>query len=97
MYREKLADMLGSSSGQEMYLQWLSDPVTQVYIGAIRERGRPARPDIIQTEAAFLSLGESLGWNGAADLMENPVGQVSQAGTRHEPSYGATRILAMEA
>ena len=96
MYQEKLTELTASSEGQAMYLKWLADPVTQIFLGSFREKGRPRRPDLIQTEAAFLSIGEALGWNGAADLIENPRQQFAGVGIAPEPSYGAPRVLAAD-
>ena len=90
MYLDKVRDMCASDGGQEAYLKWLEDPVTQLFIGAIRESGRPRRPDLIQPEAAFLSLGVSLGYNQAADLLENPRGLSSTPSAPLEASYGAS-------
>ncbi len=93
MHAEKLSELLRSATGQENYLAWLQSPVTQLFLGALREYGRPRRPDIVVTEAAYLALGESLGWNGAADLIENPAGIAPRASVQPDPSYGADRIL----
>ena len=92
MYQEQLSEMLKSSVGQEKYLEWLGDPVTLLFIGSIREAGRPHRPDIVNAEATYMALGESLGMNAAADMMESPRQSGASTETTLEASYGATPV-----
>jgi hypothetical protein len=67
----KLAELSSSAESQTMYLDWLSSPITQTLLGAIREKGRPARPQVMATEASVsFDLGVSVGYNEAADLFE---------------------------
>ena len=88
-HSERLRELVATAEGGENYIRWLENPITQAFIGALREHGRPTRPDVIATEAAYLSLGESLGWNAAADLLENPAGARPQVREELVASYGA--------
>jgi len=89
-----IAEMLQSASGQEQYQRWREDPVTMRFLAEIRRRGRPRRPALGGgMEDAYMVLGESLGWNGAADLMENPLAMTPRATAAPEPSYGAGSLL----
>ena|GEM_PF-4037306 len=92
MYQKKLAELCSSAEGRQTYISWLDNPVTQTFLGAIREAGRPKKPAVITTESVYLALGESLGLNAAADMAENPVTQQGQAEVRLEASYGATPL-----
>lgn len=89
IYADKLAKMCQNEAGESQYFEWLKNPVTQLFLGAFRERGRPAKSSMITTDAAFMLLGESFGWNGAADLMESPRAVKLQASVEPEASYGA--------
>ena len=86
---QRIREMASTSAGQEQYLEWLANPHTQAFIGAFREMGRPQRPDMINVQSAFLALGESIGWNSAAELMENPGTTSSKVGRDLVASYGA--------
>jgi hypothetical protein len=92
MYLEKLSEMCRDSVGQKTYLDWLGDPVTQLFIGSMREAGRPQRPDIINEAATYLALGESLGMNAAADMMESPRHSGDDTAPELEASYGAAPV-----
>jgi hypothetical protein len=89
-----IAEMLQSASGQEQYQRWREDPVTMRFLAEIRRQGRPRRPALGGgMEDAYMVLGESLGWNGAADLMENPLAFSPKVAPTPEPSYGAGGLL----
>jgi hypothetical protein len=89
MYLKKLRELNASAEGRAQYLAWLGDPVTQLLIGAIRQMGRPLEPGVVSAESVFMALGKSLGFNGAADLMENPGAHDVQVGEPLVASYGA--------
>ncbi len=92
MYLKKIRELCSSAEGHKQYLAWLQDGVTQAMLGAVREMGRPVEPGLITHDAAYLELGKSLGYNRAADLMENPVPSTGQVGQPLEASYGAKRL-----
>jgi hypothetical protein len=85
----KLAQMCQGESGEGQYLDWLANPFTQMFLSTFRERGRPARSTMMTSDAAFMALGESYGWNGAADLIESPRATTPKAGRSLDASYGA--------
>jgi len=86
---KRLADMVSTAEGVKNYMTWFEDPITQAMLAAIRELGRPRRPGMGGVETAHLLLGETLGYNGAADFMENPGSSTSKVGGDIVASYGA--------
>jgi hypothetical protein len=91
-HEKRLAELCSSAEGRQNYMEWLTSPITQAMQGAIRERGRPQRPSLVGVESAHLTLGEAIGYNGAADLFENPGRIEEQVGKPMEASYGAVAL-----
>jgi len=89
--RQRLQDLRRSPEATKEYLDWLSDPITLLVLGAMREYGRPRAPVAANNDSVQLLLGESIGWNGAADLMETALMSTTQPEGTMEASYGAVK------
>lgn len=90
----KALAILDSAKGQEQFIEWSANPVTQAFLAAGRELARPQRPSEGLT-TDFL-LGKSVGGNEIIDFFLTPKGtmsEIKQALGRLTPSYGAVGIL----
>jgi hypothetical protein len=101
----ELAALLGTETGQEQFVSWISSHITQLQIHAARERAAPVGlfPGDDQIQAAY-RLGVSVGAHGQIEAMLNPVRQVSRSdsgadnGARNaqggfRSDYGAAELI----
>lgn len=90
MYTPAQAELnafLSSKEGQEAYLLWIANPITQRVIAAGREI---ARPRFASSQDCAIAYGESIGANTVLDFLVNPRGRAADKmqGIMPQARYG---------
>ena len=95
---DRLQEMLHDASGQKQFLEWCRSDITQLMIGATRDRfARPRPPDasgIMDVSRSVFELGRVCGVSEVADFWANPKDDMQEALGRLasiKPEYGAER------
>lgn len=70
----ELEQFLASKEGQEAYIGWIANPITQRFLAAGRELARPRHAT---TADCAIAYGESLGAHNLLDFMTNPIGRAA--------------------
>ena len=97
--RDRVKELLSTTEGQEKFIEWLGDEVTQLMLDAAREMARPLPPRAGQIEAtqSLFEYGGSVRSHEILDYLANPVAQTSLSGDGKprglDPDYGASAIL----
>jgi hypothetical protein len=93
----RLRTHLLTAPGQEQYLAWIKNPMTQMMLTAGREMVRPAAPfPPFDGIAVSFALGETVGGNRILDFFATPISSGRDRATAVaglQPTYGAERIL----
>ena len=77
MNQRRVHDLLASETGRQTFLEWLEHPVTQLMLGAARERAKPKSP--YPPVTAEFRLGESKGAFDIIDFLSSPMARHQDA------------------
>lgn len=95
--KTRLANLLGSTDGQEAYLAWTTSEITRLVLDAAREMARPfAVSTPIDPYAVIVAHGRSVGANEIVDFISSPGNYVSPTGDKPRelvPDYGSHKLL----
>jgi len=69
---ERVAELFKTARGTETFLQWASNDLTQLMLGAARELARPGIPASSDAGAIGLALGKVLGASEIVDYLSSP-------------------------
>jgi hypothetical protein len=96
---ERVEEVLSSAKGQEQFLDWLSNDMTQLLLSTARDMARafPPRAGVIEPSQALFEYGGSVRSNEILDFISNP--KAEARGVNAEklrglfPGYGSTDIM----
>ena len=87
-----MAELFKSADGQERFVKWLSDDVTQALLAGADRFKRPRFP--VPPDQAYGELGRVAGATEVIDFLKRPYTPPLAAGRGlPEPDYGAAALL----
>ena len=88
---ERVASLFTTASGQETFMKWLSDEVTQLMLSAARELCQPGIPAACDAGSIGIALGKTIGANSIVDYLSRPFRAPQDMGVAS--LYGADEII----
>lgn len=99
MHQDRIKELLQSSSGQDRFLAWIRDEITQLMLATARDmaRARPPRSEAIEPSQSLFEYGASVRANEILDFLEDPttLSRLVEGNVKKHPlpTYGAEDIL----